>query len=85
MSLIEIEGYLQQQAFFLTESLRMPKRVCERLKTFQQPTHSITNSRQSDEDTLTEIITGNQKNTLRQIIAQTLSQGLLPQHIIVLT
>ena len=85
VSLTEIEGYLQQPAFFLTESLRMPKRVCERLKTFQQPTHSITNSRQNDEDTLTEIITGNQKNTLRQIIAQILSQGLLPAHIIVLT
>ncbi|WP_439862859.1 AAA family ATPase [Pseudomonas antarctica] len=85
VSLIEIESYLQQQTFFLTESLRMPKRVCERLKTFQQPTHSITNSRQSDEDTLTEIITGNQKNTLRQIIDQILSQGLLPQHVIVLT
>lgn len=85
VSLMEIEGYLQQQAFFLTESLRMPKRVCERLKTFQQPSHSITNSRQSDEDTLTEIITGNQKATLRQIIDQILSQGLLPQHIIVLT
>lgn len=85
VSLMEIEGYLKQPAFFLTESLRMPKRVCERLKTFQQPTHSITNSRQNDEDTLTEIITGNQKNTLRQIIAQILSQGLLPAHIIVLT
>ncbi|CRN00981.1 hypothetical protein [Pseudomonas sp. 34 E 7] len=85
VSLMEIEGYLQQQAFFLTESLRMPKRVCERLKTFQQPSHSITNSRQSDEDTLTEIITGNQKATLRQIIDQILSQELLPQHIIVLT
>ncbi|WP_158593098.1 nuclease-related domain-containing DEAD/DEAH box helicase [Pseudomonas sp. 91RF] len=85
VSLAQIEEYLQAQAFFLTESLRMPKRVCERLKIFQQPTHSITNLRQNDEDTLTEIITSNPKNTLSQTIAQILSQGLLPGQIIVLT
>jgi hypothetical protein len=85
VSLAQIEEYLKTQAFFLTESLRMPKRVCERLKIFQQPTHSITNLRQNDEDTLTEIITSNPKNTLSQTIAQTLSQGLLPKQIIVLT
>lgn len=85
VSLAQIEKYLEVQAYFLTESLRMPKRVCERLKIFQQPTHSIINSRQNDEDTLTEIITSNQTNILRQIIAQTLAQGLLPAHIIVLT
>ncbi|WP_409319486.1 AAA family ATPase [Pseudomonas sp. KCJK9016] len=85
VSLAQIEEYLQAQAFFLTESLRMPKRVCERLKIFQQPTHSITNLRQNDENTLTEIITSNPKNTLSQTIAQILSQGLLPGQIIVLT
>ncbi|WP_286915088.1 MULTISPECIES: AAA family ATPase [unclassified Pseudomonas] len=85
VSLEKLENILDTKAFLLTESLRMPKRVCERLKIFQEPSYAVHNPRHSDEDALIEIITSNQEQALKKLAAQLVTEGIPDTHIVVLT
>ncbi|MVF14241.1 AAA family ATPase [Ketobacter sp. MCCC 1A13808] len=55
MSLSDLEELLEVSHFLLTKSLRVPKKVCNRLKTLVSPSYSVVNPRPIEEDTYHEI------------------------------
>lgn len=65
-----LEELLSIKAFTLTNSLRIPKKVCDRLKLFHSPNYSVMNPREREDDTLVEIVTPDPKSSLKQFIAQ---------------
>ncbi|WP_462163622.1 nuclease-related domain-containing DEAD/DEAH box helicase [Pseudoalteromonas xiamenensis] len=70
--------------YLLTESLRMPKAVCEELKLFSQPYYSVINKRNPEKDTLHRIVTHDQSEKLRLSVARLLSDGIAKEDICVL-
>lgn len=80
-----LENIFNVSVFYLTESLRMPKRVCSRLHLFSKPNHYVCNYRNDDEHSLFEIITNDQEYELRKQIDSLISDGVKPTDICVLT
>jgi hypothetical protein len=61
---------LSTKPFFLTNSLRLPKLVCNRLKLFQEPEYSVINQREIEDDTLSEIVVVDEKKYLELLFEQ---------------
>ncbi|MFA0181103.1 AAA family ATPase [Vibrio cyclitrophicus] len=79
-----LKNLLNVQPFLLTESLRMPKAVCEELKLFMTPYYSVINKRDIENDTLNRIVTHDQAEKLKQTIARLISDGISKHDICVL-
>lgn len=84
VSLEWLENLLQVSAFTLTNSLRLPKTVCDRLKVFNKPSYSVTNPRSREEDTLVELIVQDQKISLSELLDQFISDNVPLSYITVL-
>ncbi|ATC81733.1 nuclease-related domain-containing DEAD/DEAH box helicase [Pseudoalteromonas agarivorans] len=82
------EGFLSElldvTPYLLTESLRMPKAVCEELKLFSTPRYAVINKREPEKDTLHRLVTHDQTQRLRQAVARLLSDGIAKEDICVL-
>lgn len=72
----QLESYLACKPYLLTQSLRIPKEVCERLKLFKTPEYSITNPRTKEKDSLLELISADPEKNLRQLIIKLTSDNI---------
>jgi len=72
----KLENLLSEETFYLTNSLRMPKSVCNRLKVFNEPNYSVINPRGEEADTLLEVVSSNPKEKLREIIDQLIAENV---------
>ncbi|MEZ9140511.1 MULTISPECIES: AAA family ATPase [unclassified Shewanella] len=79
-----LESRLMVKAFTLTNSLRVPKKVCDRLKLFTKPNYSVQNPREYENDTLSELVVPSPKHSLKQLVEQLISDGIPPSYITVL-
>lgn len=84
VTVLQLETYLKTQAYYLTNSLRMPKKVCERIKLFNKPNYSVINPRPVEDDTLLEIISHEPIQTLKNTILQLLADRIPQSYIVVL-
>lgn len=71
-----LEKFLSEETFYLTNSLRMPKVVCNRLKIFNEPNYSVINPRSEEADSLLEVASSNPKEKLREIIDQLMAENV---------
>ncbi|UTV99783.1 NERD domain-containing protein [Marinomonas rhizomae] len=79
-----LEELFEDKAYVLCESLRIPKKVCDRIKLFQSPKYSIINKRDDDDDTLQEIITDDKEYEVRKILDELFVEGVSPEEICIL-
>ncbi|MFH6955289.1 AAA family ATPase [Pseudoalteromonas sp. XMcav1-K] len=84
VSLEWLESILSIKAFTLTNSLRVPKKVCDRLKLFTKPSYTVQNPREYESDTLSELVVASPKHSLKQLIERLISDGIPPSYITVL-
>ncbi|MEH8018948.1 DEAD/DEAH box helicase family protein [Rheinheimera muenzenbergensis] len=84
VSLEWLESRLSTRAFTLTNSLRVPKKICDRLKLFAKPSYTVNNPRDFEDDTLVELITHHPKSSLKKLMSELLSEGIPPAYITVL-
>lgn len=75
---------LQTQPYILTESLRVPKLVCNELKLFMKPYYTVINNRCVDDTTLYKIPTHDQFTALKKLVFRILSDGISMNDICVL-
>lgn len=80
----QLESYLSIKPYLLTQSLRIPKEVCERIKLFKTPEYSITNPRAREKDSLLELISSDPEQSLRKLIIQLISDNIPSSWITVL-
>lgn len=67
---VQIESLFSSKTFLLTQSLRIPKVVCNRIKLFNSPEYTVTNPRFDESDALLEIVTHSQEKTFANLILQ---------------
>ncbi|PCI53432.1 MAG: hypothetical protein COB45_10795 [Gammaproteobacteria bacterium] len=79
-----LESRLFVKAFTLTNSLRVPRKVCDRLKLFTKPSYSVHNPREYENDTLSELVVPSPKHSLKQLVEQLIYDGVPPSYITVL-
>ena len=84
VTVAELAELFNVEPFLLTSSLRMPKNVCNRLKQLNPPSHSVTNPREIEVDTLQEIACENVFIKLKEIINQLLADNVPPNAIAIL-
>ncbi|ODA35359.1 AAA family ATPase [Veronia pacifica] len=84
VNLAFLESLMNVKAFLLTESMRMPKAVCEELKLFSTPDYSVINRREFEKDTLNRVVTFDQSEKLKKAIARLLSDGIAKSDICIL-
>ncbi|WP_394147183.1 AAA family ATPase [Shewanella atlantica] len=84
VSISFLTSSLDATPFLLTESLRMPKSVCDELRLFSTPSYSVINKRSREKDTLHRIVTHDQIDALRMTVARLLSDGVVNTDICVL-
>ncbi|TDF41705.1 DUF2075 domain-containing protein [Alteromonadaceae bacterium M269] len=80
-----LESVLSVSAFTLTNSLRMPKQVCDRLRLFNKPNYAVHNPRAVEQDTLLERVVPNQQDALIRLLDQLISDNIPLSYITVLT
>ncbi|MCH4292895.1 AAA family ATPase [Shewanella sp. 3B26] len=85
VSLEFLENALGTDAITLATSLRVPKKVCNRMKLFNRPKYIVENPRELEDDSLNEIIVTKQEEGLKQIIASLTAEGIDHKDICVLT
>lgn len=84
VSLAWLENILAVQAFTLTSSLRVPKKICDRLKLFTRPNYTVQNPRQFENDTLSELVVPSPIFTLKRLILSLVAEGVPEGYITVL-
>ena len=85
VSLSHLEDLLGVKSYLLTKSLRLPKKVCERIKIFSDPHYSVVNPREFEEDSLNEILSVSILGSLNQTIDQLYSENVNPCDIVILS
>lgn len=84
VSLEFLEEIIGTRALLLATSLRVPKKVCNRMKLFNTPNYIVENPREHEEDSLEEVITGDQKKELKKVIQSLIEQKISNQDMCVL-
>ena len=85
VSLEFLEKALGTDAITLATSLRVPKKVCNRMKLFNRPKYIVENPRELEDDSLNEIIVTKQEEGLKQVIVSLTTEGIEHKDICVLT
>ena len=71
--------------FFLTIVLRMPRAVTDRLLSVRNSQYQLTSPRESESDTIQELLVNDRLSSMRELVQQLKEGGLQPQEILVLT
>gem|GEM_PF-6163246 len=79
-----LESLFEERAYTLSESLRVPKKVCERIKLFELPKHAIINKRELNESSLLEIVTEDIEREIKKVFQQLNQEGVSEREICVL-
>lgn len=76
-----LEKMLDIKHYLLTQSLRTPKHVCNKLKSLIPPNYSITNPRPIEDDTYQERITLNFEKSIVELIDELARDNIPPSHV----
>ncbi|WP_039912989.1 nuclease-related domain-containing DEAD/DEAH box helicase [Cellvibrio mixtus] len=72
----QLEAFIGAKPYLLTQSLRIPKAICNRLKLFVMPEYSVTNPRYEELDALAEIAAHSQETSLSQVIQKLRAENI---------